>query len=109
MGWSSRDYDGWQDVPESAGEQTRAIQMSCAECGFSCTDDYELMKNHSCDVQRQGGRCEDYPCCGHEAGDCNGQKYGSDEKIKADVYRAARDPEFAYMMERQAEYDDYWG
>jgi hypothetical protein len=31
--------------------------------------------------------CEDYPCCGHEANDCNGQKYGSDESIKADVYR----------------------
>jgi len=29
------------------------------------------------------GTCEDWPCCGHEAGDCNGQKYGSDEAIKA--------------------------
>ena len=29
--------------------------------------------------------CEDYPCCGHEAGDCDGQKYGSDEAIKARV------------------------
>jgi len=26
--------------------------------------------------------CEDYPCCGHEAGDCNGKKYGSDRSIK---------------------------
>lgn len=31
--------------------------------------------------------CEDYPCCGHEAGDCNGQKYGSDESIKANAWR----------------------
>ncbi len=35
--------------------------------------------------------CEDYPCCGHEAGDCNGQKYGSDESIMAREYaRQAR-------------------
>jgi hypothetical protein len=26
--------------------------------------------------------CEDYPCCGHEWGDCDGSKYGSDESIK---------------------------
>lgn len=30
--------------------------------------------------------CEDWPCCGHEWGDCEGQKYGSDEDIKARVY-----------------------
>lgn len=31
-------------------------------------------------------RCEDFPCCGHEAGDCNGGLYGSDESIKARIY-----------------------
>lgn len=31
-------------------------------------------------------RCEDFPCCGHEAGDCDGSKYGSDEAIKERVY-----------------------
>lgn len=30
-------------------------------------------------------RCEYFPCCGHELGDCNGQLYGSDEAIKARV------------------------
>ena len=30
--------------------------------------------------------CEDYPCCGHEWGDCDGTKYGSDESIKQAVY-----------------------
>ena len=34
--------------------------------------------------------CEDYPCCGHERGDCNGQLYGSDESIKADAMRRMR-------------------
>lgn len=34
--------------------------------------------------------CEDFPCCGHEAGDCEGQKYGSDESIKARVLEDIR-------------------
>jgi hypothetical protein len=34
--------------------------------------------------------CEDYPCCGHEMGDCDGSLYGSDEDIKARVYEAIR-------------------
>lgn len=46
--------------------------------------------------------CEDYPCCGHELGDCEGQKYGSDEAIKAEVYRRMNDPEYD-------EYYDDWG
>lgn len=41
-------------------------------------------------------RCEDWPCCGHEAGDCDGSKYGSDEDIKQAVYdrMAAEDYDF---------------
>lgn len=54
---------------------------TCGNCGFTTTDTV-LLANHSCDVQAQGGRCEDYPCCGHENGDCNGLLYGSDESIK---------------------------
>ena len=30
--------------------------------------------------------CEDFPCCGHELGDCNGSLYGSDESIKNDPH-----------------------
>lgn len=33
--------------------------------------------------------CEDYPCCGHEFGDCDGSKYGSDESIKRYAKRHA--------------------
>ena len=61
--------------------------VSCVACGFT-TNDLALMANHSCDIQLQGGTCEDYPCCGHEAGDCNGLLYGSDEAIKAEVEKA---------------------
>lgn len=31
-------------------------------------------------------RCEDFPCCGHEAGDCDGSLYGSDASIKNDPH-----------------------
>jgi hypothetical protein len=43
--------------------------------------------------------CEDYPCCGHEAGDCNGQKYGSDAEIYAAEIR---------RMDREDEYGPGW-
>lgn len=35
--------------------------------------------------------CEDYPACGHEQGDCDGSKYGTDEQIKQRVYDRMRD------------------
>lgn len=61
------------------------IRAVCDECGFTSTD-LPLVQNHSCEVTWNGGRCEDYPCCGHELGDCNGEKYGSDESIKSDPH-----------------------
>lgn len=71
-------------------------EVSCTECGFS-TRDIALMAAHSCEVQAQGGRCEDYPCCGHELGDCNGLLYGSDEAIKAEVFARWDDPDIDPM------------
>lgn len=64
---------------------TLTVPAACSACGFSTTD-IMLLQNHSCDVQENGGRCEDYPCCGHEMGDCNGLLYGSDEAIKSDPH-----------------------
>lgn len=75
---------------------TITITASCGDCGFS-SEDIALVKNHSCDVEKQGGVCEDFPCCGHEAGDCNGRKYGSDEAIKQRVYDAWNDPDIDPM------------
>lgn len=43
--------------------------------------------------------CEDWPCCGHEWGDCEGEKYGSDEEIKAAAYERAE-------RERQGYFDE---
>lgn len=71
---------------------------TCSECGFSTTD-VHLLANHSCDIQEQGGRCEDYPCCGHEAGDCNGLLYGSDEAIKERAYERMRMEDEGYFFD----------
>lgn len=44
--------------------------------------------------------CEDYPCCGHEFGDCEGLLYGSDEDIQAEVYaRMAADDDWMFDPE----------
>lgn len=69
---------------------------TCSNCGFVTTD-LHLMAGHSCDVVENGGRCEDFPCCGHEAGDCNGLLYGSDEAIKERVLARWNDPDIDPM------------
>jgi hypothetical protein len=45
--------------------------------------------------------CEDYPCCGHEAGDCDGQKYGSDEDIKATAIERMRMEDEGYFYNEE--------
>lgn len=47
--------------------------------------------------------CEDFPCCGHEAGDCEGQLYGSDADIIAAEYERMRREDY------EQDYDDVWG
>lgn len=43
------------------------IRATCDECQYNGT--LAALQLHSCDVQQQGGRCEDFPCCGHTDGD----------------------------------------
>jgi hypothetical protein len=43
--------------------------------------------------------CEDWPCCGHEWGDCDGSKYGSDESIKEAAYERMRMEDEGYFFE----------
>ncbi len=49
--------------------------------------------------------CEDFPCCGHEMGDCEGHLYGSDESIKRMVLTRIRsehfDPYYDDWLEKQ--------
>ena len=78
------------------------IKSSCTDCGFSSHDIY-LLNNHNCDIQQNGGQCEDFPCCGHERGDCNGLLYGSDEATKNDPHLLC-DHEFG---ECDLDYGDY--
>lgn len=47
--------------------------------------------------------CEDYPCCGHEMGDCEGLLYGSDEYIMA----VARSHAFCEHEHGFCEVDEY--
>jgi len=46
-------------------------------------------------------KCEDWPCCGHEAGDCDGSKYGSDADIKQAVYDRMRDEDEGYELSEE--------
>lgn len=80
---------------------------SCGNCGFTTTD-VHLLAGHSCDVQANGGRCEDFPCCGHEPGDCNGLLYGSDEAIKSDPHLLCDHEQGICEVEDDEEEDDEW-
>ena len=44
-----------------------AMTVTCNDCGYSGSID--RVQLHSCQIQEQGGRCEDYPACGHTDGD----------------------------------------
>ena len=44
-----------------------AVRVACVVCGY--TGSPYAVELHSCRVQESGGRCEDYPCCGHVDGD----------------------------------------
>lgn len=42
-------------------------RATCTDCGYSGT--LAALELHDCQIAEQGGRCEDYPCCGHTDGD----------------------------------------
>lgn len=46
----------------------RNMRVTCNDCGYS--SDIAYMEIHSCDVQQNGGHCEDWPSCGHRWGEC---------------------------------------
>jgi hypothetical protein len=51
----------------SEGTKIVSVTLECTDCGFTGSE--EEVAVHDCYVQEQGGRCEDYPCCGHTDGD----------------------------------------
>lgn len=56
-----------QEDATPAQSSRYGFTVSCGECGYSGS--VELVQLHSCDIAKNGGRCEDYPCCGHTDGD----------------------------------------
>lgn len=82
--------------------------VSCTACGYT-SHDLGLIASHSCDVQLQGGRCEDFPCCGHEFGDCNGLLYGSDEAIKSDPHVLCDHEQGICEVDEDGDIDQYDG
>lgn len=48
-------------------DDQHSFTVSCNNCGYSGS--VERVKLHSCQIQEQGGRCEDFPACGHTDGD----------------------------------------
>lgn len=54
-----------RQVQQAHPKDTR--RATCNDCGYSGS--LAALELHSCQIQEQGGRCEDYPCCGHTDGD----------------------------------------
>ena len=71
------------DVTESLNE--RVVDALMAAGKRTLADEYAAAKGGDDDGSRPR-QCEDFPCCGHERGDCDGSLYGSDESIKADPH-----------------------
>jgi hypothetical protein len=42
-------------------------RATCEDCGYKST--LRGLALHDCQIQEFGGRCEDYPACGHTDGD----------------------------------------
>ena len=45
--------------------------------------------------------CEDYPCCGHEWNDCQGQLYGTDQAIMDHHYARLNHPSYDPYYDRE--------
>lgn len=73
----------WGDVLDDAAR----MEAAQAEAEAAQADEEEW----------EPATCEDWPCCGHEAGDCRGLLYGSDDDIKARVQARWDDPDIDPM------------
>lgn len=55
--------------------------MQCPDCTYTDRNLHRFQA-HTC-TPPSSNYCEDYPCCGHELGDCYGLKYGTDDDLRA--------------------------
>lgn len=81
MGYYPKNYNHYTDEYEECvkcgsddcegdcqtANTAQGFTVTCNRCSFSGS--IAQVTVHSCYVQEQGGRCEDYPCCGHTDGD----------------------------------------
>lgn len=78
-----------------------AMTVTCDSCGYSGSID--RVKLHSCDIQEQGGRCEDYPACGHTDGD--GCQTLPEHTSEYWMDLMTKDPEAYEMMDQAGAWD----
>lgn len=80
--------------------------MLCSVCNtaFAHSRDFEL---HSCEIAEFGGRCEDFPCCGHGNEGCQDRKEFHSEYWAEKFSNMSEDEmdDYEYRMEMQVEYD----
>lgn len=60
-------YDEWRAEFGHLHVSRSSFDVACQSCGYAGS--IERVGLHSCQIAEQGGRCEDYPCCGHTDGD----------------------------------------
>jgi hypothetical protein len=88
------------------------VEAKCSECGYVGSP--WKLELHSCDIQQSGGRCIDYPCCGHVDGDgCqtlpqHTGEYWSQVLAGPDRYMAFEpgSPEWYDALEEREDYDE---
>lgn len=77
--------------------------VTCNDCGYAGS--VELVKLHDCQIQENGGRCEDYPCCGHtDGGGCQTLPEHTSEYWMELMHR---DPQLYDEMDAAGVWDEY--
>lgn len=108
------DHDAYYDGPECEEcladvaelrppvDDGPSFSVTCNTCGYSGS--IGNVKLHSCQIQEQGGRCEDYPCCGHTDGDgCQTLESHTSEYW---MNLMQRDPDWYEWMDQSGAWDE---
>lgn len=85
-----------QEYVRPKAQSKSLFSVTCDDCGYSGS--IERVQLHSCAIQRSGGRCEDYPCCGHTDGDGCQTLPSHTAAFWSDMMR--RDPDWYDMMDQ---------
>jgi hypothetical protein len=84
----------------ASNAEAKTRTFTCNEC--HTTGSLRWMETHDCqgvqDVNQFGGRCEDYPCCGHLDGECAPQERFTKEYWQDRMSDPDYDPDHDYGM-----------